>query len=707
MRRGLADEPKVTPPPHLDDTLLCEPLSLGQSRLLVGTSPVPMMIADVSDAGFSVLAVDPLLRRLISGARHPAGPMPGEVIAAEGFGALAGVLHDAVREPDERHVIEVPIGDEPLWFEATVAAIADADGCRQIVLVAADRTADHDIEQRHRRSARRFQAMVTHAPGLILLVDSAGRIIRCSPAVDGLLGVQADELAGRAIFELLHPDTLARAASVFNQVLSSPGEPLAITDFRMSHGAGPSLWCEAMVTNLLHDDDVAAIVFNAHDVTDRRIAEQRLELAATSDSLTGLANRRRLEQRLRDSFEEAARDGVDVGLTIVDIDDFKLVNDGLGHEVGDAVLRAFASRLEALVGEAGHVARIGGDEFALVLDRLESSADVDRLADAVHAAMHAPINALGQDVYIRGSVGTTTGNPQTADPDSLLRAADLALYRAKRNGRNQTVRFAAELQLEAETRLETITSLQRALHDGRLRLAYQPVVDGAGQLVGAEALLRWQHDGELLSPARFLQLAEDTGLILPIGSWVLEQVCRDLTALRTSVPDLDWLSVNMSSRQLLDERLPEVVARTMRGHDIAPGSIAFEIDESTIRDGDVRVRDVLARLDHTRVMLATDDLATSQDILGVVGVLPIAAVKLDRRFVQQIDVDVEGHHQAIATAAMQLAAEHDVEVIAEGVETEAQRQLLADVGCDRFQGFHVSEPLDLGSFLTLANRRPD
>ncbi|MEM7285889.1 MAG: EAL domain-containing protein [Actinomycetota bacterium] len=695
----------MTPPSHLDDTLLCEPLTLGQSRLLVGTSPVPMMVADVSGEGFSVLAVDPLLRRLITGARHPAGPMPGEVIAPEGFGALAGVLQDAVARPEDRHLIEIPIGDEPLWFEVNAAGIGDESGCRQVVLLAADRTADHDIEQRQRRSARRFQAMVTHAPGLILLVDSAGRILRCSPAVDRLLGVQADELVGRAVFELLHPDTLARAASIFNQVLSSPGEPLAIADFRMSHGSGAPLWCEATVTNLLHDDDVAAIVFNAHDVTDRRIAEQRLELAATSDSLTGLANRRRLEQRLRDSFEAAARDDAGVGLVVVDIDDFKLVNDGLGHDVGDAVLRALANRLEALVGDRGHAARIGGDEFALVLERIVDPGDIDRLADGVHEVLRSPVNALGQDVYTRGSVGTATGRPETADADSLLRAADLALYRAKRNGRNQTVRFAAELQLEAETRLETITSLQRALRDGRLRLAYQPVVGLEGELVGAEALLRWEHDGELLSPARFIQLAEDTGLILPIGAWVLEQVCRDLTALRTSSPDLQWLSINMSSRQLLDERLPDLVARTVQGHDIAPGSIAFEIDESTIRSGGERVRTVLGRLDQARVMLATDDLGVDQDILALIGELPIAAVKLDRRFVQQLDLDQDGHHRAIATAAVQHAAEHGVEVIAEGVESEEQRRVLEDAGCGRFQGFHISEPLDLGSFLTRTGRR--
>ncbi len=696
----------VNAPNPLDETLVCDPLSQPQARLLVGASPAPMMVADVVDGGFSVLAVDPLLRRLVSGARHPAGPIPGEVIPTLGFGMLGPAMDAVIADPATTQVIEVPIGDEPLWFEVRITAVADGLGCRQIVFLAADRSADHDIEQRQRRSAKRFQAMVTHAPGLILLVDSAGRILRCSPGVDRLLGVRGDELIGRAFFELLHPDTLARAATVFNGILSSPGEPIRIDDFRLSHAAAGPLWCEATVTNLLHDDDVAAIVFNAHDVSDRRIAEQRLELAATSDSLTGLANRRRLEERLTESFEHATRVGAAVGLAVVDIDDFKLVNDGLGHDVGDAVLRALANRLEALVADRGHVARIGGDEFALVLDGVDDQAAVDRLADAVHDTLRSPVHAAGQDVYLRASVGTTTGNPATADAQSLLRSADLALYRAKRNGRNQTVRFAAELQLEAEHRLETITSLQRALGDGRLRLAYQPVCDRTGGLVGAEALLRWEHDGELLSPARFLQLAEDTGLILPIGAWVLEQVCRDLSAMRASAPDLQWLSVNMSSGQLLDERLPEMVERTLAGHDVEPGRIAFEIDETTLRDGGDRVARILRRLVGPRLLVATADFAADQEILHRLARLPVSAVKLDRAFVQQLDLDDEGRHRSLAIGATQVAAEAGFEIIAEGVENQGQADVLADLGCDLHQGFHISEPLDLGSFLTRAARPP-
>jgi len=664
------------------------------------------MVANVEGDGFSVLAIDTMLRRFVVGARHPAGPVPGEIIDANGFGPLGPSMNAATAPGAEQQVMELPIGDEPTWFELTITPVVVAGECRQIILVAADRTAEHDIEQRHRRSARRFQAMVTHAPGLILLVDSTGRIIRCSPAVERLLGMSVSDLVGRPIFELLHPDTLARAASVFNQILSQPGEPVKIDDFRMNHAAGGQLWCEATATNLLHDDDVAAVVFNAYDVTDRRIAEARLELLASRDPLTGLANRRTLEQRLDQAFEAAARvDGL-VALALVDVDDFKLVNDGLGHDVGDAVIRGLGNRFERLVGEDGFVARVGGDEFALVLNNLDRPGDLDRLSEAVHETLRSPISIGDNDVYVRASVGTTTGHPVTADAGSLLRSADLALYRAKRNGRNQTVAYTAELQLEAEKRLETITALQRAIREDRLRLAYQQVVDRDGTTVGAEALLRWEHDGELLSPAMFLELAEDTGLILPMGAWVLEQACRDLNSLRDAVPGLRWISVNMSSRQLLDERLPLTLRRTMDAHNIAPGSIAVEIGEDALGNGE-GATGVLDKMTDVKIMLSLTDLASEQAALYRIEGLPIDTIKLDRKFVQQLDLDPEGHFKSLGLAVLQLAEQRGIAVVAEGVESSAQAEILRGLGVELFQGFYFGEPLNLASFIAQAQKSPE
>ncbi|MGI9621406.1 MAG: putative bifunctional diguanylate cyclase/phosphodiesterase, partial [Acidimicrobiales bacterium] len=668
----------------LSETLSCSPLRADQARLLVAASPSPLMIVQVAGEGFTVAAASPTLRRLVVGARHPAGPEPNEVIATSGFGALAEVIDAANTFPFEQQTAEIPIGDEPNWYEIVVTPLGTGGTPNQMLVAAADRTADHDIEQRHRRSAKRFEAMVANAPGLILLVDSAGRIIRCSPGVDRLLGVDSEELAGRAIFEMLHPDTLARSASVFNHILGCPGEPIVVSDFGMNHTNGSTIWCEATATNLLHDNDIAAVVVNAHDVTERRLAEQRLELAASSDSLTGLANRRRLETRLTEMFEVATRVDSRVGLVLVDLDDFKLVNDGMGHDVGDAALVALASRLEALVGPNGLIARIGGDEFALAVDP-RSGADTIAVAQGVHDALQSPVSVGNREVYLRASVGTTTGHHSGADAGSLLRSADLALYRAKQKGGNQTVRFTAELQLDAEQRLEMVTDLQRALREGRLRLAYQPIVDANNNLIGAEALLRWEHDGELLRPADFLDLAEDTGLILPIGAWVVDQVCADFKAAAGVLEGLEWISVNLSSRQLVDERLAATVRSALETHGVEPKRLGVEVDEATV-SRDIEAASIVLNGLGIGVYLTMSDLSRNQDALRLSRRVNSVGIKLDQHLVGQLDTDDDGRYRAIAAAVIDHSHDAALSVVATGVENDAQARTLRDLGCDLFQG---------------------
>lgn len=681
--------------------LEARPLEVDQARLLEAASPVPVLVVDVHEDGYCVLAISPVLRRFVTGARHPAGPVPTERIPAAGFGVLADILAAATTGPEPQPTMELPVGDDPTWYEVRATPVVVDDAVAQVMLLATDRTSERDLEQRQHRARHRFEAMVNHAPGLVMLVDSTGRIVFTSPTVEPLLGVRPEELAGRPIFEMLHPDTLARSASVFNQVLSSPGLAVPLSDFRFNQSGGGVLWCEGIATNLLHDDDVAAIVINAYDVTDRRVAEERLELLATSDALTGLPNRRRLEARLEDAFTRATRSGLPVGLALVDIDDFKLVNDALGHEVGDQVLRAIANRLERTLGERGFVARIGGDEFAMVLEAVETPDELLRLSDAVHEMLRAPVAVGEHDVYVRASIGTTTGHPSSADARTSLRSADLALYRAKRNGRNQTVRFTAELQLQAEERLDTISTLQRALRDGRLRLAYQPVVDTRGAVVGAEGLLRWEHDGQLIRPADFLALAEDTGLILPMGTWVLDQACQDLRELRSALPGFGWVSVNLSSRQILDERLPLVIASTLRNHGIGTGGLAVEVSDRTLRDHP-DAECVLGQLAGVEVMLALTDVAHDQSGLHRLDRLGVDTVKLDQAFTQALDHDPGAELESLALGIIHLAQESGVGVIAEGVETAVEAEVLARVGCTMFQGFHYSEPLDLASLIIWA-----
>ncbi len=691
------------------------PLDLAQARLFAAAIPGPCLVANVVPGGLTVLASDPLLRRFIT-ATHPSGPHLGEVIPVGGFTVLEPVLRALRAEPFAPRSLQVPVGDEPHWFELRVTPVIYEDRFVQVLVVGVDRSDEHDVDRRERRSRRRSEAMIAHAPGLVLVLDSAGRIVRASPGVDHMLGIGAGELAGRPVFELLHPDTLARVATIFNHVLGLPGEPVRIDDFRVGHLDGTFRACEATVTNLLHDDDVAAIVFNIADVTDRRVAEERLELAAASDSLTGLANRRSLRERLEQAFDTARTDDAAVGLALVDLDHFMLVNDNLGHDVGDAVLRTVASRLSRVAGtvaprrspeatddaDAALVARIGGNTFAVLCGGSQEPVEfLTGLAHEIHAALDSPISTAGREVPIRASVGTAHGRPATADGDTLLRAADLALVRAKAKGRNQTVSFTAELQTAAEQRLAEITALQSALHEGRLRLVYQPIVRLDGALVGAEALLRWDHDGVLLTPAAFLDLAEDTGLILPIGAWVLDQACRDLVTLRAAAPDLQWVSVNLSSRQLLDERLPSMIDSALATNGVDPSSLAVEIDQRTLRD-DPGARTVLGALGAVRAMVSFDEVGADWALLSSLAEHGAHVVKLGRRFIQQLDVDVDDHDRTLAMAVLELARTDGLEVIAEGVETIEQHATLRDLRCPLAQGHLFSEPLDVDTFVAIA-----
>jgi len=640
-------------------------IELAQARLLVSAIPGPCLIAEVVSEGFTVLAVDPLLRRLITGAHHLGGPHHANVLTADGFGVLGPAMRAAVEEPFEARSLEVPIGDDPQWFELLVTPVVNSGRCQQVLVAGAEHTTQHDVEKRHCRERCRFEAMAEHAPGLVRLTDSAGRIVKASTGVTRLLSLDAQELLGRPVFQLMHPDTLARAASIFNHILRLPGEPLRVRDFRLGHADHTYRSCDTTITNLLHDDDVAAILFNAHDVTELVLAEQCLELATSSDVLTGLANRRELLAHLSKTFERGESAPSGVGLVLVDVDELALVNDSLGHDVGDNALKTLASRLSKLAGEHTLVARVGGDESALLVTDLDDPQCLDRLAKAILEA-------------VRPSVGTASASPKTSTGDALLRAADLALFRAKATGKNRTVRYTAEMQLEAEARLEEVTALQWALYEERLRLNYQPIVRLDGALVGIEALLRWDSDGELISPAAFLDLAEDTDLILPIGSWVINQACRDFIELKMAAPDLQWVSINLSSGQLLDQRLPEILARALADQGLSADCLAVEIDQTTLRNH-VGARAMLSQLGGIRSMVSFDEIGDDWGLLSALYDQGTHVIKLGRGFAGQLNVDPDGANKTLAMA------------------------VLEELGCPLAQGYLYSPPIDLATFITVAS----
>ncbi|MFN3220173.1 MAG: EAL domain-containing protein [Acidimicrobiales bacterium] len=685
-----------------------EPLSADQARLLVAANPGPVLVAEVTpDDHFRVVASGGVFSRIVTGAAHPAGPHPGEILPAAGFGLLGVDLAHSTAT-GERVVTEVPVGDEPRWFEMVVTPIVVDRRTVQLLVIGTDRTAEHDVEARQRRAARRFEAMVDHAPGLVMLVDSSARILRASPNAASSLQLDG-ELVGRQLFELAHPDTLHHAAAAFGEILIRPGEPVAIDDFRLVRRSGATMWCEATATNLLHDDDVAAIVINATDVTQRRIAEERLAIAVTRDEATGLANRRALDEHLRSIVGSVAATGGAIGLAIVALDGLSLADTRDGSDAGATVASAVSGRIARLAGAGVFVARPRPDQLAVVIERVgeaDAMRSLAELASGVHGALREGVVVGDDEILVRAAIGTAVSRPDPAAVTNLYRSAELAAIRAGAAGPDTTVAFTEEIRQAAESRLRQVTELQRAMRTERLRLAYQPMLDRAGTIVGAEALLRWERNGELLTPGAFLSLAEETGLIVPIGAWVVDRACADAAAMARTVPNLRWVSVNVSAQQLRDERFPMLVHRAMDDHGIDPHGLALEFDDDAIIDALPQgAPTAMTELSDVSMIVSCRDLSGDQRILDRLGDFPITALKLDRHLVGQLDVEIDGLHAALVGATVDLAHEFGVEVIAQGVETDAQARRLRALGVDTLQGFHFAPPMDLASLLTRARAR--
>jgi diguanylate cyclase (GGDEF)-like protein/PAS domain S-box-containing protein len=445
------------------------------------------------------------------------------------------------------------------------------------------------------------------------------------------------------------------------------------------------------------------------DISDRKLLERSLQRQATHDPLTGLPNRVLLFERIQRALDGVRSLGTahSVALLFIDLDHFKAVNDSLGHELGDKILVAVAERISAVVRPGDTVARFGGDEFVVLCERLEHPEDAVVIAHRIERALHDSLGVSAAETQLGVSIGISYADEED-DPSAILRDADTAMYRAKSEGRGRWVVFDEDLRAQAGERQRMETALRGARHGQDLELHYQPVVDLATRRVfGVEALVRWRQDGELLSPARFIPVAEDTGLIVPIGTWVLETACAQVAQWqRLEGWESLRLSVNVSPRQVEHAGFAPVVAGVTDGTGMARETLWLEITESVLL-GDVdEARDRLDRLRALGVRLALDDFGTGYSSLTYLRRFPVDAIKLDRSFVAGLDTDPGD--AAIITAVVELATALGKECIAEGVEREEQLDSLRRLGCGAGQGYLFSRPLPAAQMeqLLLAQRRP-
>jgi diguanylate cyclase (GGDEF)-like protein/PAS domain S-box-containing protein len=538
-----------------------------------------------------------------------------------------------------------------------------------------------------RRSEQRFRSLVTHSSDVFLIIGADGTVSYQSPAVERVLGYQPDARAGRQIFELTHPDDIGFVKSTIANLLKTPGAQETI-ELRTRHADGTWRTLEATGRNLMSDPSVGGIVVNYRDVTERKRLEEQLTQQAFHDPLTGLANRALFSDRTDHAMRQRREDRK-LAVLFLDLDDFKTVNDSLGHVAGDLVLRAVADRLAACLRTGDTVGRLGGDEFAVLVEDADA-ADTQMVARRILDAFGDPFEVAGRQVRLSASIGVAFG-AGAGSADELMRNADVAMYTAKGRGKGRIELFEASMHTAIVTRLELRGDLEHALERGELRLRYQPVHDlGTGALHSFEALLRWRHPqrGEV-PPDDFIPIAEETGLILPIGRWVLEQACRQAQAWRESGNPHIAVSVNLSSRQLQEQELPTWVAETLAATGLPAANLVLELTESSLLQDDAGLLEQLSALGVRR---ARDDFGPGYSSLSYLARFPMDQLKIDRTFIA--DVGTPRENTALLRSVIQLASAMKLRTVAEGIERQEQLDRVRELGCDFGQGFLFAQPMD-------------
>ena len=473
-------------------------------------------------------------------------------------------------------------------------------------------------------------------------------------------------------------------------------------EYRVPNAAGDWIWVHSRGKVTQRDPDGLArrMTGTSTNITKRKMAEERAEYLATRDPLTGLPNRVLLHDRLEQAVMNAARQQAGFAFMFIDLDRFKTINDSLGHHVGDELLKGVAARLTACVRASDTVARLGGDEFAVILEDLRDDDDgAQQVADKMISAMAAPMLIEGQALNTSCSIGISLFPADARDSANLMKNADVAMYYAKEKGRNNYQFFSSEMNTRAQERLSVENYLRLALKRQELVLHYQPRMNAAtGRMVGIEALIRWQHPRRgLLSPDKFIEVAEDSGLIVPIGEWVLETACVQARAWHKRGHEGLRVSVNLSAGQLNNgERLYQAVERAVRQSSIDPACLELELTESHLMQSVDEKAKLLNRLGALGVGIAIDDFGTGYSSLSYLKRLPVDAIKIDSSFVR--DIGVDPNDEAIITAIVALAHSLRLTVVAEGVETEAQLAKLKVLGCDEYQGFLESPALAVAEF---------